>query len=209
MPLATATFAPWFLRRSRQINTKRPKMTEGRAAMILLMDRYLKALLDPCLTLLELHKLMYFLQVSGQPLKLQYTKGPFGPYAPNLSKVLSHVEGHFVEGFGDGGEKPGKELILLDNAAEEAHVLLEAPAHDSLKQRMDQVQKLIEGYEDPVGMELLSTMHWVMTEEPACRDDVELSVQRVHQWNERKSRVLKPESLRKAWHRLKELGWVA
>ena len=42
-----------------------PKMTPGRAALVGLMDRYLDALLDPFVTLLEVHKLMYFLQVAG------------------------------------------------------------------------------------------------------------------------------------------------
>ena len=52
--------------------TERPKMTVGQAALIALMDRYLKALLDPFVSLLEIHKLMYFLQETGQELKLQY-----------------------------------------------------------------------------------------------------------------------------------------
>jgi hypothetical protein len=39
-----------------------PKMTPGRTALVSLTDRYLRGLLDPFVTLLELHKLMYFLQ---------------------------------------------------------------------------------------------------------------------------------------------------
>ncbi len=50
--------------------TERPKMTMGQAALIALMDRYLKGLLDPFVSLLEIHKLMYFLQAAGQPLRL-------------------------------------------------------------------------------------------------------------------------------------------
>ena len=37
-----------------------PKMTAGRAVLVGLMDRYLLGLLDPFVTLLEVHKLMYF-----------------------------------------------------------------------------------------------------------------------------------------------------
>ena len=36
-------------------------MTGGKAALILLMDRYLRGLLDPFVTLLEVHKLLYFM----------------------------------------------------------------------------------------------------------------------------------------------------
>jgi hypothetical protein len=39
-----------------------PAMTPGRAALVGLMDRYLAGLLDPFVSLLEVHKLMYFMQ---------------------------------------------------------------------------------------------------------------------------------------------------
>ncbi|MXX23844.1 MAG: hypothetical protein F4Z82_00150 [Caldilineaceae bacterium SB0668_bin_21] len=51
-----------------------PKMTAGRAAPAGLMDRYTRALLDPFVTLLEVHKLLYFMQASGEPLGLRYRK---------------------------------------------------------------------------------------------------------------------------------------
>ena len=82
-------------------STDIPEMTPGRAALITLMDRYLGALMDPVITLLEVHKLMYFLQAAGQPLRLKYVKAPYGPYAENLRHVLKHVEGHFVAGSAD------------------------------------------------------------------------------------------------------------
>ena len=51
-----------------------PRMTAGRAALAGLMDRYTRALLDPFVTLLEVHKLLYFMQASGEPLRLRYRK---------------------------------------------------------------------------------------------------------------------------------------
>ena len=44
-----------------------PKMTPGRAALIGLMDRYLAGLMDPFISLLEVHKLTYFMQEAGEP----------------------------------------------------------------------------------------------------------------------------------------------
>ena len=55
-----------------------PTMTAGRAALVGLLDRYLLGLLDPFVTLLEAHKLMYFMQVAGEPLRLQFTRGHYG-----------------------------------------------------------------------------------------------------------------------------------
>ena len=56
-----------------------PKMTAGRAALVELMSRYLKGLLDPAVSLLEVHKLMYFLQESGEPLRLQFKAATTAP----------------------------------------------------------------------------------------------------------------------------------
>jgi O-acetyl-ADP-ribose deacetylase (regulator of RNase III) len=76
-----------------------PKMTAGRAALVELMQRYLGGLLDPFVTLLEVHKLMYFMQEAGEPLRLQYVKHHYGPYAENLRHVLKAVEGHLIAGY--------------------------------------------------------------------------------------------------------------
>ncbi|MDR1193438.1 MAG: macro domain-containing protein, partial [Peptococcaceae bacterium] len=77
-------------------NKKTPSMTPGRAALVELIHRYLNGLLDPFITLLEIHKLMYFLQISGEDLRLSYIKETHGPYAKNLSRVLNAVEGHML-----------------------------------------------------------------------------------------------------------------
>jgi len=89
-------------------NRNVPNMTPGRAALVELVNRYLNGLLDPFVTLLEVHKLMYFMQEAGEPLRLKYRKAIYGPYAENLRHVLKEIEGHFVCGYADGGDKPDK-----------------------------------------------------------------------------------------------------
>ena len=75
-----------------------------------MMRRYLAAVMDLSVTLLEIHKLMYFKQESGQGLRLKFTKGPYGPYAENLRHVLTLIEGHFIGGYGDAADKPDKPI---------------------------------------------------------------------------------------------------
>jgi hypothetical protein len=99
-------------------------MTIGQAALIALMDRYLKGLLDPFVSLLELHKLMYFMQEAGQRLRLKYQADLYGPYAVNLRQVLIRMESHFISGYGDGRDNPDKVLHLMPGAVEEATELL-------------------------------------------------------------------------------------
>src|SRR5258708_11925856 len=149
--------------------TERPNMTMGRAALILLIDRYLKGLLDPFISLLEIHKLMYFMQEAGQPLKLKYEAKPFGPYARNLRQVLICLETHYTQGYGDGKDKPATPIHLLPGAVEEASAFLREDS-EALA-RIDRVAALIEGFEDPFGLELLSTVHWVMRDSPEARSE--------------------------------------
>ena len=101
-----------------------PKMTPGRAALVGLMDRYLRGLMDFEVTLLEIHKLMYFMQHAGEPLRLRYTRGHYGPYAENLRHVLHAIEGHLVSGYADGGDAPGKALELVPGAVRDASAFL-------------------------------------------------------------------------------------
>ncbi|MEN3942724.1 macro domain-containing protein [Prosthecobacter sp. SYSU 5D2] len=185
--------------------TERPKMTIGQAALIALMDRYLKGLLDPFVSLLEIHKLLYFLQAAGQPLRLKYTAQTYGPYATNLRQVLIRMEKHYTQGYGDGRDTPTKPIELLPGAVEQAEAFLAADS-DTV-QRMNCVTTLIEGYEDGYGLELLSSVHWVMTHQPAARTDADVAVRAVQSWNTRKNRTLKEEHLLKAWHRLTDFGW--
>lgn len=186
--------------------TERPKMTAGQAALIALMDRYLKGLLDPFVSLLEIHKLMYFLQAAGQPLRLQYEAREFGPYAKNLRQVLIRLESHYTQGYGDGHDSPSKPIELMPGVAEEAQTFLQDD--QVIRQRMDRVTDLIEGYEDSVGLELLSSVHWVMCHNPEAMLSPEAAASAVQEWNARKRRTLKPEQLTRAWQHLTSKGWT-
>jgi O-acetyl-ADP-ribose deacetylase (regulator of RNase III) len=193
--------------KSMPVHTKRPHMTPARALFVKLMDAY--SALDYTRTLLEVQKLAYFLQAAGQPLRLRYEAGHYGPYADNLNKVLEAMEGHFVRGYGDS-QKPNAPIELLPGAVEEADAFL---ADEELpKRRLERVAELIEGFETPYGMELLATVHWVAHEaSPGHAEkaaDAEDAIAQVHAWNPRKQSVFRPEHVRAAWGRLAEAGWL-
>ncbi len=180
----------------------RPKMTAARAVMVELMDRYTRGLLDPFVTLLEVHKLMYFMQAAGEGLRLRFSKGPYGPYAENLRHVLHAVEGHFVSGYEDGGDAPAKPLELLPGAVEKAATFVDG-ANDT-GQRLHRVSDLIEGFESPYGLELLATVHWILNDDAWTGNDV---VPAVHGWDRRK-RKFTPRQVELARDALVEQGWT-
>jgi O-acetyl-ADP-ribose deacetylase (regulator of RNase III) len=180
-----------------------PKMTAGRAALIGLMHQYLSGLLDPFVTLLEVHKLMYFMQEAGEPLRLRYVKAPYGPYAENLSYVLRAIDGYFVVGYGDGGESPNKELSLVPGAVEEAETFL--VDNTDVRTRFARVAELVGGFETPFGLELLSTVHWVSSHEGVERtDDL---VRAVYSWADRKKQFT-TRQIELASRVLAQKGWV-
>ncbi len=179
-----------------------PNMTPGRAALVGLIHRYLAGLMDPFVTLLEVHKLMYLMQESGEPLNLSYTKAIYGPYAENLRHVLQAIEGHFVTGYADGGDTPDKQLELVPGAVPDASTFLEDNA--STRARLDRVADLVEGFETPFGLELLSTVHWVVTQEGAKTVDGVLA--QTYAWGDRKRRFSRRQILL-ALDVLVQKGW--
>ena len=182
----------------------RPAMTPGRAALVGLIDRYLGGLLDTTITLLEVHKLMYFMQEAGEELRLRVKKGPYGPYAENLRHVLSEMEGHYVSGYGAGGDEPHKPLVLVEGALAEARALFDE--RDETHTRFERVGNLVDGFESPFGLELLATVHWVVKQEGAASD--EDVVERTYEWAPRK-RAFSERQLLLARDVLNERGWLA
>ena len=186
--------------------SRRPRWTAGKAALVDLVARYGERTLD--VSIIEVQKLMYFLQEAGEPLRLRYHKARYGPYADNLQKVLQTVEGHFLTGYGDGSlPVASAEPIapLADAPAQAADFLADHP--DTLA-RSQQVLDLASGYESPYAMELLSTVHWVATHEPEPATDPDAAASAVAAWSARKATLFTPAHVRTAWNHLAEHGWL-
>lgn len=178
------------------VATKEPRMTVARALLIKLMQQYGNNAYR--LTLLEIQKLSYFLQECGQDLQLKYVKHTYGPYAHNLNKVLEVLEGHYIRGYGDT-QKPDVEIGLMQGATQKADAFLQD--YPEAVQRLNEVADLVDGFETPYGMELLASVHWIINHDKTAVD-VDEAIQQVHQWNDRKRQLLKPEHIRIAWNRL-------
>lgn len=180
-----------------------PEMTAGRAVLVELMRRYLAGLLDPFITLLEVHKLMYFMQEAGEPLKLRFTQALYGPHAENLRPVLDAIERHLTAGYADGGDAPAKQLSLVPGAIEAASAILKE--HPDTFAHFDRVSALVEGFESSFGLELLATVHWVMKHsEATALDEV---TEATWAWNERK-RQFSPRQIGIAMDVLHQHNWV-
>lgn len=182
--------------------SKEPNMTKGRAALLELMRHYLSGLMDPFISLLEVHKLMYFMQEAGENLCLKYSKARYGPYSENLRHVLNCIEGYFIYGYGDAEDSPEKEIELNHDVLPIAEkCLLE---EQQCTKHLKRVTELIEGFETPFGMELLSTVHWVVVHEGAQNSDK--ATELIYAWNPRK-KMFKRKHIDIAWQVLQVKGW--
>ena len=187
----------------RNFSTSVPKMTPARAALVALIDRYLVGLLDPFVTLLEVHKLMYFLQVAGEPLQLNYQEAHYGPYAENMRHLLREVEGHLVSGYRDGGDEPGKPLELVPGAIEDASAFL--ASSPQTRRHLSEVADLVEGFETSFGLELLATVHWIVARHPDAT--VGEVIVRTYAWGNQK-RQFSERQIRLAFDVLSKKGWL-
>jgi hypothetical protein len=115
------------------------------------------------------------------------------------------MEKHYTQGYGDGKDSPTQPIELLPGAEKEAEEFL--AGDEAIRARMNRVAELIEGFEDPYGLELLSSVHWVMQKNPETRENPGTAVAAVHRWNARKQRSLKKEHILAAWQRLREQDW--
>ncbi|MFI7543088.1 macro domain-containing protein [Actinoplanes sp. NPDC049599] len=184
------------------IRTRRPSMTLGRATLLMLLKQYRDA--DEFrLTALEVQKLAYFLQVAGQPLRLNYVKAKYGPYAENLNHVLRTLDGHFTSGFGDRSEEP--RIRLLRDAPAEAQSFL--VGHPETLARLERVSQLVADWESPYSLELLATTHWALTHSVGKPSRHEI-YNFVASWTPRKADLFKTRQIDRAIDRLIACGFV-
>ena len=180
-----------------------PPMTTARAVVIAMMRRYLSAMLDPNITLLELHKLLYFMEVAGQGLSLHYQRAPYGPYAENLRHLLDKMNHYYIKGFRRDGDAPTTNLELLPGSYADAEQFL---AKDSdAEERLRKVFDLIDGWESPHGLELLSTVLWISREKhPGTTHDY---IKYMYEWGPRKKQFTERQ-IELAVSNLAEHHWI-
>jgi O-acetyl-ADP-ribose deacetylase (regulator of RNase III) len=193
------------------VGTPRPALTRARALLLVAADRYLiqaNTLEDRSgVSELEIQKLAYFLQLFGVDLGLRFARGPYGPYAEGLHRVLQEMEGHQIAGYGDRSA-PVLELqpirVTPDGLAEAKHRLIDDPTAQA---EVDAVMELLDGFETPYSVELLATVHFASGHADGTADDRVLS-DMVASWSLRKARLFTHDHVRVAAQRLRERALV-
>jgi len=186
------------------VRSAKPSMTPGRAALLMLMKQYRDSDWFS-LSALEVQKLAYLLQASGQDLRLNFVKARYGPYAENLTHALMNMEGHYIRGYGDRSHEP--QIRVLEGAYDAAADFLSEDQETTARLRV--VADLVDDWETPYGLELLATVHWALNNvQPALRSYEEVC-DYVASWTLRKAKLFKPAQVNRAIDHLVAHGFAS
>jgi len=161
------------------------KLTPARALIAELIRRY--SVLGMGCTNLEVQKLAWFLQRmllacgAKNPLRLNFTANKYGPYADQLRHLLDALDGSYLHSDKRLSEASPFELIhFRDDRRESVSEYLASAAADYLA-ALDATTQLIDGFESPLGMELLATVDWLVSRE-GCEPTVDAVKRALVSW---------------------------
>ena len=193
--------------RPRRRSGQPPQLTTTRAMVLHSLYRYQQK--GYAMTLLEVQKLVYFLQRLGIPFpQLQFVRGIYGPYAQRLQHAIHDLDGYYLDGMKYGAAKPHDPLTLRMEHLPAIEAYIDEHFSPAEKQALATIDALIEGFESPLGLEMLATLDFLIQEQPALRQNPDALIRAVHAWNERKAKLMKPAYLTVSLNRLEDLSAV-
>lgn len=146
------------------------KLTPSRALIAELIRQYW--ILGIECTLIEIQKLAWFLErniekcASKNPLDLRFEANKFGPFASRLNHLLNALDGSYLhcnKRIADAG--PMDVIWFDDNKKELLQTYLKCSEVKPYQQALSVTAELIDGFESPLGMELLATIDWLIVKE--------------------------------------------
>jgi hypothetical protein len=146
------------------------ELTPARAMIAELVRRY--SILGIQCTNLEVQKLAWFLQrtINGlhleNPLRLTFEAIKYGPYADNLRHLLNGLDGsylHCEKRLADAG--PLEPIWFEDSKSDKIREFLFSHVARKYLPALERTADVMDGFESPLGMELLGTVDWLLSEE--------------------------------------------
>jgi O-acetyl-ADP-ribose deacetylase (regulator of RNase III) len=142
------------------------KLTPPRALLTELVRRYWVLGIE-C-TVLEVQKLAYFLERQidlrdlSNPLNLSFQANRFGPFSSKLRHLLDALDGSYLHCDKRLADAGPMDVIGYDDAKMEKVRLYIRTQAKPYQEALDATGNLIEGFESPLGMELLATTDWLL-----------------------------------------------
>lgn len=190
------------------------KLTPARALVAELIRRY--SVLGFECTLLEVQKLAYLLERRiavlqlDNPLDLKFAANRYGPYANRLEHLLDNLDGSYLHADKRLADATAFDTISFDEAKRDTVAVYLQSEAKIYAPALDATSDLIDGFESPLGMELLATVDWLLFQEQVTAN-VEGVRQGLRTWPgskaaERKMRLFDDRLIGLAIKRLQERG---
>lgn len=177
------------------------KMTTERAILIKTIGE-LEKYFGGYLTRISMQKIVYFLQTMGLNYRVAFEKNDHGPYSEELKHAFKGMEEQgFIAGF-----IKNEEIKVTPSSFAEADEYLVGKEGEFAQSIINRLALLIEGYESPYGMELLSSVHYLVDHEKIA--PIERVVSAIQSWNDHKNNKFSPDAIIGAHARLKEDGFL-
>lgn len=147
-------------------------LTPARALVLELIRRYLIIGMD-C-SQVEVQKLVYILSRSiasknlDDPFSLTFSVNRYGPYAHNLTHLLNNLDGYYLLSNKRITDVQAFESTIKFNYDHKQAVqeyLQTASEGEAYLPALEEVVRVIDGFESPYGMELLATVDWLIYKE--------------------------------------------
>jgi O-acetyl-ADP-ribose deacetylase (regulator of RNase III) len=182
-----------------QQNTpKAVELTPARAIFLFSMFAY-EALGEPA-SLFVANKLAYFLQRMGENMRLNFTASKYGPYADGVRHVLYRLNGTYLMGLEQQSAKPFEPVKLNYNKLDEVREYIAKELGPEQRQRLDDMLKLITGFESALSLEVLATVAFILEKYPAY--NTEQVAEAVAKWSDRKKAIMPKRYIDIAYHHL-------
>lgn len=161
-------------------------LTPARALVAEMIRRYWVLGIE-C-TLLEVQKLCWFLERtleemgSENPLQLHFVADKYGPYSDRLPHLLDGLDGSYLhcdKRLSDAG--PSDTIWFNLDRKEFVDLYLKQQRDLPLLAILDRTAERIDGFESPLGMELLATADWLIQREN-CEPSLESLRQGLSRW---------------------------
>ncbi len=151
-------------------------------------------------SLFAANKLAYFLQRMGQPLKLQFQRNHYGPYAIGVEKVLYAMNGVYLKGLEQQEAKPFDALNLNYEKWYEVKEYVEKQLNPKEAERLNNLMHLINGFTSELSLEILSTTAYILDAKPDL--SFKQLMESISEWSIRKHKLFKEEYVRTAYNHL-------
>lgn len=177
-------------------------LTAARAMLLYALYRYEK--LGEMATIFSANKLAYFLQKSGEPMRLQFVPYKYGPYVQAIEKVLYALNGKYLTGMEQMKARAFEPLQLNYQTYDEVEKYVNTNLTTEQKQRLESVFNIIDGFETTLSLEILSSAHFLISENPTLTEDQ--LFEKIQDWNERKKNLVTKEYISVALEHLRNYG---